>query len=182
MPPVEDEWISVTAAAQLAGCSEQYIRRDLLAHVVQDENGLQRPRTSGGRLEGWMLHGRAWLVSRQSAIALRNTLTSRARARRPAIKPRARPCRRKTLRANPTAASAPHTGEYLQVSEAAAVMRCTERQVRDLLKAKRIPGARRVGGRFWAIPIAAARLVRDDLAAAVQSKARRATHKKTRSQ
>jgi hypothetical protein len=74
MAPVEDDWISVAAAAGLAGCSEQYIRRELLQNV---EEGAQR--TSGGRLEGWRPNGKAWLVSRRSVLELAGTLTTRAK-------------------------------------------------------------------------------------------------------
>jgi DeoR/GlpR family transcriptional regulator of sugar metabolism len=71
---IEDDWVSVTRAAEIAGCSEQYIRRELLEHVEDEEL-----RTSGGRLEGWRPNGKAWLVSRRSADALAETLSTRAR-------------------------------------------------------------------------------------------------------
>jgi DeoR/GlpR family transcriptional regulator of sugar metabolism len=71
---VEDDWVSVTKAAEIAGCSEQYIRRELLEHVEDDEL-----RTTGGRLDGWRPNGKAWLVSRRSAAALAETLSTRAR-------------------------------------------------------------------------------------------------------
>ncbi len=76
---VQDDWVSVGKAAEIAGCSQQYIRRDLLEHLPVDADG--RPaadRTSGGRLDGWLVNGRAWSVSRASAEALRETLTTRA--------------------------------------------------------------------------------------------------------
>ena len=71
---VEDDWVSVAGAAKIAGCSEQYIRRELLEHTEDDE-----VRTAGGRLEGWRPNGKAWLVSRRSAEALAETLSTRAR-------------------------------------------------------------------------------------------------------
>lgn len=74
MAPVEDDWVSVAAAAKLAGCSEQYIRRELLENVEGDAI-----RTSGGRLEGWRPNGKAWLVSRRSVLELAGTLTTRAK-------------------------------------------------------------------------------------------------------
>lgn len=84
---VQDDWISVAKAAELAGCSQQFIRRDLLEHLPKDEKGQPASdRTSGGRLEGWLVNGRAWLVSRASAAALRASLTSRATAHRQAAK------------------------------------------------------------------------------------------------
>lgn len=96
---VQEEWLSVAKAAEVAGCSEQYIRRDLLEHLVRDEGGPPSGRTSGGRLEGWLVNGRAWLVSRQSALALRSSLTSRAGLhRRAKIRASPRKCRRKKPR------------------------------------------------------------------------------------
>ena len=74
MAPVEDDWISVAAAADLAGCSQQYIRKELLQHVEGDDL-----RTTGGRLEGWRPNGKAWLVSRRSVLELAGTLTTRAK-------------------------------------------------------------------------------------------------------
>lgn len=83
---VQDDWISVAKAAELAGCSQQFIRRDLLEHLATGPDGKPSDRTSGGRLEGWLVNGRAWLVSKASAIALRGSLTSRAAANRDAAK------------------------------------------------------------------------------------------------
>lgn len=74
MAPVEDDWISVAAAAVLAGCSQQYIRKQLLQNVEDDAM-----RTSGGRLEGWRPNGKAWLVSRRSVLEMAETLTTRAK-------------------------------------------------------------------------------------------------------
>lgn len=86
---VEDDWVSVSKAADIAGCSEQYIRRELLEHVEGDQ-----VRTAGGRLEGWRPNGKAWLVSIRSATALGETLSTRARkhsdARKDAKKKRKR--------------------------------------------------------------------------------------------
>jgi hypothetical protein len=82
---VQDEWVSVPKAAKIAGCSEQYIRRDLLEHLPRDEK--EKPtsdRTTGGRLEGWLVNGRAWMVSVASAQALRETLSTRAAIHAPA--------------------------------------------------------------------------------------------------
>lgn len=99
---VQEEWVTVAQAAELAGCSEQYIRRDLLEHLERDENGLPLGRTSGGRVDGWMVNAKAWLVSRSSAVALRNTLTSRANIHRKAIQAKPRKCRRKKPRPRST--------------------------------------------------------------------------------
>lgn len=76
---VQDEWMAVSKAAREAGCSEQFIRRDLLEHLPRDGKGNPTSeRTTGGRLEGWLVNGRAWLVSRSSVLALRESLTTRA--------------------------------------------------------------------------------------------------------
>ena len=84
---VQDDWISVAKAAEQAGCSQQFIRRDLLEHLPKDEKGAATSdRTVGGRLEGWLVNGRAWLVSKASVAALRASLTSRATAHRKAAK------------------------------------------------------------------------------------------------
>jgi hypothetical protein len=74
MAPVEDDWISVAKAAELAGCSEQYIRKELLQNVEGDAS-----RTSGGRLDGWRPNGKAWLISRRSVLELGETLSTRAK-------------------------------------------------------------------------------------------------------
>lgn len=73
MAAVENDWVSVAVAAKMAGCSEQYIRRELLKNVAEGD-----VRTSGGRLEGWRPNGKAWLVSRKSVVELGLTLTTRA--------------------------------------------------------------------------------------------------------
>ena len=50
---VQDDWISVAKAAELAGCSQQFIRRDLLEHLPRDASGKPTSdRTEGGRLQG----------------------------------------------------------------------------------------------------------------------------------
>ena len=84
---VQDDWISVAKAAEQAGCSQQFIRRDLLEHLPRDADGKPTSdRTAGGRLDGWLVNGRAWLVSKASVAALRGSLTSRATVNRPAAK------------------------------------------------------------------------------------------------
>jgi hypothetical protein len=86
---VHDDWVTVAKAAEIAGCSEQFIRRELLAHLPRDEEGEPTSdRTDGGRLDGWQVNGRAWMVSRVSAQALRNSLSSRAGKRKRAAKRR----------------------------------------------------------------------------------------------
>lgn len=71
---VQDDWVSVARAADIAGCSEQYLRRELEQHYDEASR-----RSRGGRVEGWKANGRAWLVNVASAEALRETLSTRAR-------------------------------------------------------------------------------------------------------
>ncbi len=93
---VHDDWVSVAKAAAIAGCSEQFIRRELLEHLPVDDKGKPTSdRTSGGRLDGWLVNGRAWSVSRASAEALKGTLSSRAGKRKRAT---ARPTKKRKSR------------------------------------------------------------------------------------
>lgn len=71
---VQDDWVSVADAAEIAGCSQQYLRRELEEHYDETTR-----RSRGGRVEGWKANGRAWLVNVASAEALRETLSTRAR-------------------------------------------------------------------------------------------------------
>ena len=71
---VQDDWVPVDQAAELAGCSPQFIRRELDQHLDRETG-----RTTGGRLNGWKVTGKSWLVLKASAIAMRETLSSRAR-------------------------------------------------------------------------------------------------------
>lgn len=95
---VENDWISVEKAAEEAGCSPQFIRRELDRHLPKDEDGEPTAdRTVGGRIDGWRVHGKAWLVSKASARALRETLSTRAnlhRDARQAAKASRKPVRR----------------------------------------------------------------------------------------
>jgi hypothetical protein len=80
---VHDDWVSVAKAAEIADCSEQFIRRLLLKHLPRDAKGKpSSDRTRGCPLDGWLVNGRAWTVSRASAEALKGTLTSRAGKRK----------------------------------------------------------------------------------------------------
>lgn len=93
MMAVQDDWIPVEKAAELAGCSPQYIRR-LLESSLDEATG----RTTGGRLDGWKVTGKSWLVLRTSAAALRETLSTRARiheGKRAAKKVAKKPAKRK---------------------------------------------------------------------------------------
>ena len=80
---LSDDWVNVEKAAGIAGCSEQFLRRDLIEHLDETTG------RSHGRVEGWRVNTRAWLVSRQSAIALRETLSTRARLHEAARKAKA---------------------------------------------------------------------------------------------
>jgi hypothetical protein len=84
---VQDDWVSISRAAEIAGCTQQYLRAELARYRPRDDQG--KPvgdRSTGGRIEGWLANGRAWLVLRRTAEELRETLSTRARGRR--TKPR----------------------------------------------------------------------------------------------
>ena len=62
------EWVTIAEAVALAGCTEGYFRRLLLAGDT--------------RLRGWKAGERAWLVRKDDVIALRASLTTRSNLRR----------------------------------------------------------------------------------------------------
>jgi hypothetical protein len=64
----DKEWITISEAVALAGCTEGYLRR-LLGE-------------GDGRLRGWKAGERAWLVCRQDVVSLKQNLTTRSNARR----------------------------------------------------------------------------------------------------
>jgi len=93
---VQDDWISVEDAADAAGCSPQYIRRILDKHLNE-----KTKRTGGCVLDGWKVNGKAWMVLKTSAEAMRETLSTRARMHedaREAKKPPKRPASKKAAR------------------------------------------------------------------------------------
>lgn len=69
----QNDWVTATEAARLAGCSRAFICKELMEHYDADQN-----RTVGGRLDGWKM-GRSWAVSRLTAMGMRSTLTTRAK-------------------------------------------------------------------------------------------------------
>jgi hypothetical protein len=60
----DKEWITISEAVRLAGCTEGYLRR-LLGE-------------GDSRLTGWKAGERAWLVKRADVVALRESLTTRS--------------------------------------------------------------------------------------------------------
>ena len=68
MASPDKEWITIAEAVKLAGCTEGYIRRLLLA--------------KDNRLEGWKAGERAWLVRRADVLALKASLSTRSVGRR----------------------------------------------------------------------------------------------------
>lgn len=60
------QYITVPAAAALAGCTTGYLRQLLAA----------------GKLKGWKAGERAWMVDRSAAEALASTLTTRSNGRK----------------------------------------------------------------------------------------------------
>lgn len=67
----DKEWLTVSEAAETAGCTVGWIRLLL----------------GRGQLEGWKAGERAWLVKSAAAKALRATLSARSVGRRDAKKP-----------------------------------------------------------------------------------------------
>jgi len=92
----QDDWVNVSDAAGIAGCSEQFLRRDLIEHLDEATG------RSHGRVEGWRVNTRAWLVLRQSAVALRETLSTRARLHEADRKAKAAAGRRRAARPKPS--------------------------------------------------------------------------------
>jgi excisionase family DNA binding protein len=64
----DKEWITIAEAVKLAGCTEGYLRRLLIA----DDK----------RLTGWKAGERAWLVKRADVLALKANLSTRSVGRR----------------------------------------------------------------------------------------------------
>ena len=68
MASPDKEWITITEAVRLAGCTEGYLRR-----LLGDGDS---------RLTGWKAGERAWLVKRADVVALRESLTTRSNLRK----------------------------------------------------------------------------------------------------
>ena len=64
----DKEWVTISEAVDLAGCTEGYLRRLLIAE--------------DSRLTGWKAGARAWLVKRADVLRLRDSLTTRSNARK----------------------------------------------------------------------------------------------------
>jgi len=79
------EWVTISEAVALAGCTEGYLRRLLLA--------------GDGRLRGWKAGERAWLVRKEDVIALRSSLTTRSNLRRDERPAKAKTAKRRQKRA-----------------------------------------------------------------------------------
>lgn len=71
---IQHEWVSVPEAAEIAGCSPQWLCRELNSHYDPRVGS-----TVGGRIVGFRAGQRTWLVQRASAVELRKTLSTRAR-------------------------------------------------------------------------------------------------------
>lgn len=68
MASPDKEWITIAEAVKLAGCTEGYLRRLLIAE--------------DSRLTGWKAGERAWLVKRADVMALKASLSTRSVGRR----------------------------------------------------------------------------------------------------
>jgi hypothetical protein len=79
------EWVTIAEAVALAGCTEGYLRRLLLA---EDK-----------RLRGWKAGERAWLVRKEDVLSLRASLTTRSNLRRDERPAAAKAAKRRRKRA-----------------------------------------------------------------------------------
>jgi excisionase family DNA binding protein len=77
----DKEWITIAEAVKLAGCTEGYIRRLLIAE--------------DSRLTGWKAGERAWLVKRSDVVALKASLTTRSNLRKSERKAEPKPKRKR---------------------------------------------------------------------------------------
>lgn len=68
MASPDKEWVTIAEAVELAGCTEGYLRRLLIAE--------------DSRLTGWKAGARAWLVRRADVIKLRESLSTRSNGRK----------------------------------------------------------------------------------------------------
>lgn len=68
MASPDKEWITITEAVELAGCTPGYLRQLLLA--------------GDSRVKGWKAGERAWLVSRADILALKKSLSTRSNLRK----------------------------------------------------------------------------------------------------
>ncbi len=81
MASPDKEWITIAEAVKLAGCTEGYIRRLLIAE--------------DSRLTGWKAGERAWLVKRSDVVALKASLTTRSNLRKSERKAEPKPKRKR---------------------------------------------------------------------------------------
>jgi len=82
MAQFHGDYITVTKAAELAGVNGTLIRRELKKHL-DEKTG----RSEGGRLSGYLLHERTWMVRRQDVEAMARQLGWKAGQPRKAKKP-----------------------------------------------------------------------------------------------
>lgn len=64
----DKEWVTISEAVELAGCTEGYLRRLLIAE--------------DSRLTGWKAGARAWLIKRADVVKLSHGLSTRSNARK----------------------------------------------------------------------------------------------------
>jgi excisionase family DNA binding protein len=77
----DKEWITIAEAVKLAGCTEGYLRRLLIA----DDK----------RLTGWKAGERAWLVKRADVLILKASLSTRSNLRKSERKADPKPKRKR---------------------------------------------------------------------------------------
>ncbi len=81
MASPDKEWITIAEAVKLAGCTEGYLRRLLIA----DDK----------RLTGWKAGERAWLVKRADVLILKASLSTRSNLRKSERKADQKPKRKR---------------------------------------------------------------------------------------
>ena len=81
MASPDKEWITIAEAVKLAGCTEGYLRRLLIA----DDK----------RLTGWKAGERAWLVKRADVLILKASLSTRSNLRKSERKADPKPKRKR---------------------------------------------------------------------------------------
>lgn len=85
MAEIHGEYITVTEATEMIQVNGTMIRRELRKHLDPDTG-----RSTGGRISGYLLNERTWLVCKSDVVALSKSLGWKAGKPRNAKKPAAR--------------------------------------------------------------------------------------------
>jgi len=85
MAEIHGEYITVTEATGIIQVNGTMIRRELRKHLDPDTG-----RSTGGRISGYLLNERTWLVRKSDVVTLSQSLSWKAGKPRTAKKPAAR--------------------------------------------------------------------------------------------